>query len=341
MSVVGVLALLSGAASYLLTALVRRYALHHKVLDHPNERSSHSAPTPRGGGLAVLAGLGLSLIAGTAVGAIAARDATTLGLGTVVLGVVGWIDDHGGLRPRTRLAAHLAVAIWTLSMLGGLPSLVIGAGSIHLGVAGFVVGVIGIVWSINLFNFMDGIDGLAGSQALLIFGAAAALLFARGDRSLGTIALTAATACVGFLVWNWPPARIFLGDVGSGALGYLIAGLTIGAESHHSVPAIVFGILGGVFVADATVTLVRRLARGDRPHEAHRDHAYQRLTRAWGSHRAVTTAAAALTLALCGLGALAMHTPTLLIPCLLAAYAILAVLLIVVERYAPLNRVDA
>ena len=130
-----------------------------------------------------------------------------------------------------------------------------------------------------------------------------------------------------------------MGDAGSGSLGYLIAGLTIGAENHHSVPGIVFGILSGVFIADATVTLVRRLARGNRPHEAHRDHAYQRLSRAWGSHRAVTLAAGAVTLALCGLAALATHTPQLLIPCLLGACVTLALVLIAVERRAALHRV--
>ncbi|MDQ2668511.1 MAG: glycosyl transferase family 4, partial [Gemmatimonadota bacterium] len=184
MAIACALALLVSIISYLLTALVRKYALRNDVLDHPNERSSHSAPTPRGGGVAALAALGIALIVGTAIGAIAERDALTLGLGTLVLGVVGGLDDRGGLRPRTRLAAHLAVAVWTLSMFGGLPSLAIGTGSIHLGAAGFVLGVLGIIWSINLFNFMDGIDGLAGSQALLIFGAGATLLFASGDGSL-------------------------------------------------------------------------------------------------------------------------------------------------------------
>ena len=341
MTIVAILALISGVVSYLLTALVRQYALRNDVLDHPNERSSHTAPTPRGGGMAVLAALFLSLVVGTAADAITARDAWTLGLGTLVVGLVGWLDDHGGLRPSTRFAAHVAAGIWTLSMFGGLPSLVVGDSSVSLGIAGFVLGVVGVVWSINLFNFMDGIDGLAGSQALLIFGAASVLLFVRGDRSLGTIALTLATASLGFLAWNWPPARIFMGDAGSGALGYLIAGITIGSENRHAVPGIVFGILSGVFIADATVTLLRRLARGNRPHEAHRDHAYQRLSRAWGSHRAVTVGAGALTLALCGLAALATHTPQLLIPCLLAACGALAAVLLAVERRAAFHRVGA
>src|SRR4051812_6962355 len=133
MRIVSLLAVLSGIVSYLLTGSVRRYALRNNVLDYPNERSSHSAPTPRGGGIAILAALALSLCIGTAVGMIDTRDAWTLGLGTAVIGLVGWLDDHGGLRPRSRLAAHIAVAIWTVWMSGGLTTLATGSGSIHLG----------------------------------------------------------------------------------------------------------------------------------------------------------------------------------------------------------------
>ncbi|MEP6729708.1 MAG: glycosyltransferase family 4 protein [bacterium] len=332
------LAVGSGLSSLVLTAAVRNYAVRHDVLDLPNERSSHHAPTPRGGGLAVLIGIAAALVIGGAAGAINSVDAITLGVGIVVLGLVGWMDDHGGLRARIRLVTHIAVAAWTLVMFRGFPAMRIGESSLSFGIVGWVLAIIGIVWSINLFNFMDGIDGLAGSQAVLIFAAAAWLLFVANDRSLGTIAMVISAACAGFLVHNWPPAKIFMGDVGSGAIGYLIAALAVASENHHSVPVIVYAIFGGVFIADATVTLVRRIARGDRPADAHRDHAYQRLSRAWASHERVTVAAAAVTSILCVVGAIATRSPALLLPSLLAAYSILGLLLVAAERRAPLRR---
>jgi Fuc2NAc and GlcNAc transferase len=271
-----------------------------------------------------------------AAGIVVRREALILGLGMVVLAWTGWKDDTDGLKARTRIAIHVLVAAWTVYMLGGFPTLRVGLGQITLGVAGAAIAVLGMVWSINLFNFMDGIDGLAGSQAALIFGGVAPMLVAAGNRSLATIAIILAAASSGFLVWNWPPAKIFLGDVGSGALGYLIASLAVASENAGSVPAIAFGVVGGVFVVDSTVTLLRRLMRGHHPAKAHRDHAYQRLTRNWNSHRRVTLAAAGLTLSLVVLGGVATMHPALLLPILATSWASLAIVLVVIERRVPM-----
>ncbi|MDB4888763.1 MAG: glycosyl transferase, group 4 family protein [Gemmatimonadetes bacterium] len=335
------LAIGCAAASVALTGIVRRYALTNNVLDHPNERSSHVAPTPRGGGLAIMATIITALLVGSGMGVVSKHDALTLGLGIVALAVIGWIDDQRGLPARARFGVHAGVAIWTLWMYGGIPFLRIGSTSLPLGIAGYVLGTIGIVWSINLFNFMDGIDGLAASQAVLIALGVASSLFWTGDQSLGTVALILAASCAGFLAWNWPPAKIFMGDVGSGAIGYLIAGLAVASERHGAVPLIVFAIVAGVFVVDATVTLIRRMARGDRIYEAHRKHAYQRLARAWGSHRPVTIAAAGVTLLLDAVGMVATRWTSLLVPCLAGAYLLLALLFVLAERHAPLENVSA
>ena len=195
---------------------------------------------------------------------------------------------------------------------------------------------IGIVWSINLFNFMDGIDGLAGSQSVLIFATGAMLLGGRGNYSLGAISAILAAASAGFLPWNWPAAKIFLGDVGSGAIGYAIAFIAIASENASSVPLVVFAIVGGLFVLDATVTLTRRFVRGSRLADAHRDHAYQRLARRWGTHRSVTIAAAGVTLALAALSTAGMIYPRLLLPSLVLGGALLLALLIALERHAPM-----
>jgi Fuc2NAc and GlcNAc transferase len=264
------------------------------------------------------------------------RDVLTLGVGMLALAIIGWLDDTRGMRAGVRLTIHFAVAIWTVYMFGGLPAVRIGVRTIPLGLTGYLVSALGVVWGINLFNFMDGIDGIAGSQAVLILTAVATLSFARGSQSIGFIAVIIAGGTAGFLFWNWPPAKIFMGDVASGAMGYLIAGLAIASENRGAVPLIAFAIMGGAFVADATITLIRRFRRRERLAAAHRDHAYQRLARAWHSHRPVTEAAAGITLALIGLAVFATLDVRLVVPAVALASLLLGAVLFAVERRAPL-----
>jgi Fuc2NAc and GlcNAc transferase len=330
-------ALVSSGAGWIVTRVVRNYAVRKGVLDRPNPRSSHSAPMPRGGGVAVIVATLLGIAIAVATNLTDARDALILATGLAAVGAVGWMDDTRTVRPIIRLAVHTGAALWTMWMLGGLPAISFGTYVVDIGPVGYVIGVLGIVWSINLFNFMDGIDGLAGSEALLVFGIGALLLFACGDRSLGAISTAAAAAAFAFLTWNWPPAKIFLGDVGSGALGYLVAALAITSEDRHSVPLLAFAMISGLFLADATVTLVRRLIRGENAAEAHRDHAYQRLARTLGSHRAVTTRAMLVTIILGVLAAAGTLVPPLLLPLACAACVLLASLLWSIERSAPMR----
>lgn len=330
------LAALSFFVSLWLTGVVRTYALHHRVIDTPNQRSSHERPTPRGGGLAILAAAWIALSLALVFHRIAVAEALVLQAGSVLLAAVGWVDDRRGVRPSVRLAIHVGVAALAAYMLGGLATIQVGNLSVHLGWAGYAVATVGIVWSINLFNFMDGIDGFAGSQAVLIFGTCSVLLFVRGAPSLGCIAAILAGASAGFLPWNWPPAKIFMGDVGSGAIGFLVAALAIASENSRSVPLVAVAIIGGVFISDATVTLLRRLLRGDRPADAHRDHAYQRMVRVVGSHRPITSWAAAVTALLSVVGAIGTLNPAMLMPSLIAASLLLATLLVAVERRSPM-----
>lgn len=327
---------ISGVLSLALTGRVRAYALHRDLLDHPNDRSSHTIPTPRGGGAAVIVSATLVMALGAVFDLINVRHVSIFGAGMLVLGLVGWADDARNLKPAFRLAVHVAVAAGTVYMLGGLPLLRLGNASIAVGVLGFAIATLAIVWSINLFNFMDGIDGLAGSQAVLIFATIAVLLFIRGDNSLAAVAAILAASSGGFLVWNWPPAKIFLGDVGSGPIGYMIAALALASENHQSVPLTAFAIIYGVFICDASVTLIRRFLRGRRITEAHRDHAYQRLTRAWGSHRPVTKWTAGVTLVLALIAAVSTMNEAWLGPALLITVLLLAILLFAVERRAPM-----
>jgi Fuc2NAc and GlcNAc transferase len=282
------------AAAALLTELMRRIALGSGVLDVPNPRSSHGVPTPRSGGVAIVlvTTAGLTILA--LRGIVRPDLLYALAGGGIAVALVGFIDDRRSSSAPVRLSVHFAAALWALWWLGGLPPLRIGTYVLTSGWLGYVSGALGIVWAINLFNFMDGIDGIAASEA--IFVAVAGSLTLTVNAGIGLAALTFAAACSGFLLWNWPPARIFLGDAGSGYLGYVIVVLAVAATRDNPVALWVWLILGGAFFADATVTLVRRALRNERVHEAHRSHAYQWLARRWGSHGKVTLAVLAVNL---------------------------------------------
>jgi Fuc2NAc and GlcNAc transferase len=331
--VLGIAAFLASAG---LSGLVRRYALARSLLDVPNERSSHSVPTPRGGGLAIALVVLAGLVLLATIGQVAPRTAVALGGGGALVAAVGWLDDrHRGLPAPVRLLAHAAAAVWTIAWLRGMPNLTVGAGVVSLGLGGALLAMLGIVWLTNLYNFMDGIDGLASGEAVTV-GVAGALLLAPREPSLALVALLLAAAAAGFLVWNWPPARLFMGDVGSGFIGFLFGGLALASENAHALPALLWLVLLGPFFMDATITLLRRIARGERWYAGHRTHAYQRAVQGGWSHRRVTATVAALSAALGLLGPLVTRSPALLGPVLAAVAGGLAVLYLVVERWHPM-----
>lgn len=290
---IGWLLALAFVVALIGTELIRRRALHAGWLDVPGARSSHTVATPRGGGVAIVAAFMLGLVALTISGAVETSVCWALLGGGLAVAGIGYADDRFTLAPRARIVVHFGAALWALYWLGGLPPLRLADHVVSFGPAGYVLGAVTIVWVLNLFNFMDGIDGIAASEAIFVAGSAALLAFLAGS-SQGSAAvapaLLLAAACAGFLFWNWPPAKIFMGDVGSGFLGYIIAILALVDARQNSVAPFTWLLLGGIFFADATVTLLRRLARGEQVHKAHRSHAYQRLARLWQSHRRVTVA---------------------------------------------------
>lgn len=255
------------------------------VIDRPNERSSHAVPTPRGGGIALIAAVLFAWIALIAAGIAPSRLWLVLS-GATLLAAVSWLDDLRGLSPVPRLFAQIAAVIL------GVVSSQIATGALFQGwlpawldtTAAAVVW----VWFVNLYNFMDGIDGLAGSEAAMIaIGLVLFASFGVGENpSLAALAGAVALAAIGFLVWNWAPARIFLGDVGSVPLGYLLGFLLLEAAARgHWQLALMLPLY---FLADATITLLRRLWRGERIWQAHRQHFYQRAVRRGLGHAAVT-----------------------------------------------------
>jgi UDP-N-acetylmuramyl pentapeptide phosphotransferase/UDP-N-acetylglucosamine-1-phosphate transferase len=300
---------LSAAATYWLS---RRPPGTLALLDHPNERSLHEVPVPRAGGLAVLCGLvvalGLGWVAGVAPGPLPWIVTAALPVATVSL-----LDDLGHLPRRLRLAAHVGAGL-ILAAAG----LTWGALALPAGFAWSVwpfpaplawfLTVLFVVWMINLYNFMDGMDGFAGGMALFGFGALAVLGWRGGDPAFALVAASVAAAAAGFLTSNFPPARIFLGDLGSSTLGLLAAALSLWGASTGLFALWVAGLAFSPFIVDATWTLAHRLLRGERIWEAHRDHHYQRLVLAgWGHRKTVLRA----YLVMAGAAACAVAAPGL------------------------------
>lgn len=294
---ISMLAAATLAVSLLLTGLLRRYALARSVLDIPNERSSHKVPTPRGGGVAIV----ISFLAALVVLVLAGRLAwpafwALCGAGGGVA-LIGFLDDHGHIAARWRLLAHFCGAGWALFWLQGFPALIFLGQRCDLGWIGHLLAAVGLVWLLNLYNFMDGIDGIAGIEAVSVcLGGILMYLLAAPEGTHWYPALLLLAAAAGFLAWNFPPAKIFMGDAGSGFLGLVLGILAIQAAAVS--PPMFFGwiILLGVFIIDATVTLVRRILRGERFYEAHRSHAYQYASRRHGAHRPVTVAVGMINL---------------------------------------------
>jgi len=281
--------------TWLLTAILRHYALSRSLVDVPNSRSSHLAPTPRGGGLAfVISFLVLTFVFNLFIYLPMSDLIALLGAGTWIA-LVGFLDDHSHVAARWRLLAHFAGAIWALVWLGGLPPLPIFGYQLNLGQIGNILAVVYLVWLLNLFNFMDGIDGIASIEAITVCLCACVLAWLTvSDRDAWLLPALLASAVFGFLFWNFPRARIFMGDAGSGFLG-----ITIGIFSIHAswaAPQLFWSwlILLGVFNVDATITLLRRILRGEKFYMAHRDHAYQHAVRKFGTHRPVSLTVGAL-----------------------------------------------
>lgn len=272
-------AALAGAACFVLTVAGTRLAvawlLHRRYLDYPNERSSHSAPTPRGGGLAVTPAILLCwvLLQPTA------PFEWALMTGAAVLMALSWWDDRHTLPAAPRFAVHAAMVAAGLFLLpdGAL----VFQGLLPPWADRLVAG-LGWLWFLNLYNFMDGIDGITGVETTCI-GTGLILV----GSSPGP-ALVCAAAGLGFLVWNWHPARIFLGDSGSVPLGFILGGLLVrlAADGHLAVAL----ILPAYYLADATITISRRLFNGEKIWQPHRKHFYQRAVQGERSHSQVVLA---------------------------------------------------
>jgi UDP-N-acetylmuramyl pentapeptide phosphotransferase/UDP-N-acetylglucosamine-1-phosphate transferase len=276
------------------TWLARRYAVRRELLDQPGERRSHQVPTPRGGGIGIVLSLLLSLAWLAVLRPAHASMLLSTAVGVALVAAIGWLDDHRPLSPWPRLLVQAIAALvlgWGIHAEGG-------------GVVAMALAFCAAMVLTNIWNFMDGIDGLAASQAFL---AAAAYGVLAGPGAVGWLALGLAAACLGFLPFNLPQARIFLGDVGSGTLGYALAALAawLSLGSGERAPLLLLPL--SAFLIDGSLTLARRAATGQRWWLPHAQHAYQHWARRAGTHGRVTVAYAGWTLLAC-LGMLAGRT---------------------------------
>ena len=268
--------------SVILTGGMRRYALSRNIMDTPSARSAHQVPTPRGGGVAFV----ISLLFATYLAKLP-TDSMMLLNAALLVALVGFLDDHGYLNVRWRLLAHALAALWVLLVLHGFPSLSVLVWTWPAGLVLNTLAFFYMVWLINLYNFMDGIDGLAALEAICVCSGAVLVYILSGYLDLMTLPLLICACVAGFLVWNWPPARIFMGDAGSGFLGCLLAALSIQAAHLHANFFWSWLILLGVFIVDATYTLLSRAMRLERLHEPHSMHAFQHAARRVQSHLVV------------------------------------------------------
>ena len=272
---------LTFVCSALLCGMYLRLARHWQILDVPNERSSHEHPTPRGGGVPLMLAffVGVAWVFGPSVFWSSPYSAVLVG--ALFLTLLGAADDRWTLSVRLRFFAYgfCCVVVSAALLRAATPA----PGLLVIFCTAFAM-----LWALNLYNFMDGIDGLAATQCFFACCGAALLAWDSGsETSYSIFCLLLAFSHLGFLVWNWPVARLFMGDAGSIATGFILAALAILGAAQGHLPFACWLVLLAVFITDASWTLLWRVLTGQKFTQAHRSHAYQRLSRHWGSHRSV------------------------------------------------------
>jgi len=272
--------------SVLFTGYMRHYAMRHAVFDIPNARSLHSTPTPRGGGLSIAISMLLACILVYYMHLLSLTAFLALFGGGTVVTSIGWLDDRYHISVGWRALAYLLTAVWAVYWVD-YPDLIQSHETLYLFVIGGVISVLIITWLTNLYNFMDGTDALAAIQAICTGVMAGTLLSYSGNPGLAILCFVIAAASAGFIFWNWPPAKIFMGDAGSCLLGYTFGVMVIMSMDGGAVTPFVWFILLAVFACDATLTLLMRVIKGDRFYTAHRAHAYQRIVQMGCSHATV------------------------------------------------------
>ncbi len=328
---------LTFALSWAGVGLYRWYAVEKGMLDQPNARSSHIAPTPRGGGFIFFMGW-LVLACVLKYFHIISTQYLILFSPVILVGAIGFWDDHKNLSATTRLIVQFIAAGSSLFIIGEGGYLVQPwLSSVPLPLC-FLVIMIAMVWMINLFNFMDGSDGIAASEGIFVFAVGGYILFHYHAYEMATLAWGLAALLAGFLTWNWPIARIFMGDSGSCFLGFMVALYALISYKLFNVPLMIWVLLTGLFWFDATITLVRRILAGEQWREPHKKHAYQRLIQSGWSHQQVLLATFGMNAILSFLAYLVSQDPRLTYFAFALAILLLFCAYILVEIAKPMYK---
>ncbi len=335
------------AISFFLTGRVRRYCLQNGLIDHPSDRSSHATPTPRGGGLAIVIMVLLCIVALMWFGSLPLNLGGGMLAGCMLVVLVAWIDDHGDVAIRWRGVCYLAAPALSVYLIGGVD--VTGLDSGFFASMGFVEDVLIILalsWLINLYNFMDGADGFAAMQSITASLIGGLFFWSSRQYDLALICFAMMASCLGFLFWNWSPARIFMGDVGSCMLGFMFGMLMLAGERTDSVPVSIWCILLALFIWDATLTLLKRLVLGECWYAAHRTFAFHRLMQMGMNHSTLALWALAFNVVILWPMALVAYTmPSLSTYMLIASVVIMmtvwSVIQLVYLKRAPTSHESA
>jgi Fuc2NAc and GlcNAc transferase len=322
------------ALSLISIGLYYNYAVTRGILDLPNSRSAHKVITPRGGGFPVLLLWGI-LLGGSIYYFHLSYQLALIFCPALVVGYLGYIDDRKSLAALPRLLVQFLAAAVFLVALGATEIAILPIPFLPLW-ALFLILAIGVVWFTNLFNFMDGMDGIAATEALFFFGLASYVFWQVGSDTLMLLSWGLVALLAGFLTWNWPPAKIFLGDTGSGFLGMLMAIMALVASAWYGVSIFVWLIVSGVFWFDASITLLRRLLGKKNILTPHSSHAYQRLLQRQFSHRSVLLMITGVNLFLFWMAYTVFHQPELGLMMFAYACMLLMGLYLIVEYLKPM-----
>lgn len=314
-------ALLLFIASCAVILVFIRIAHAQEILDVPNIRSSHTAPVPRGAGIAiVLASLSMLGIL-TYMGMLSVSFAIATGAAGAAIAIMSFCDDiFGGVSWKARFIVQFAASVWAIYWVGGIPIISLGFSDFYIGFVGNVLGVLVLMWMTNLYNFMDGIDGSSGSETVFIGLTGFAILAINGHWDIGMLYLAPAVSAAAFLIWNWSPAKIFMGDVGAAFIGFLFGILPIICLKTGTMSPWIGFMLPAVFVTDASITLLVRAVQGERLYEAHRTHAFQHFAQKHGHAKTVLVMAAVNLAWILPLSLLANHFKPLAFVITIAAY---------------------
>ena len=270
----------------LLTGVIEKVAARLSLIDYPVARSAHLNPEPSGGGIVIIGTFLFCTYFYYLYGHISDHTFYAL-LGTIPIAAVGLFDDLSRASLRLRLLIQFLSAFWVIFWFEGVTSIDFSLFEIANPWVLMFLGVVSVVWLLNLYNFMDGIDAIAATELLFVNAMSSIFAIQAGDMALALLSASLFAASAGFLVWNWPPAKLFMGDVGSSSIGFILGVLALASMHNGTLTAWTWLILLGVFVADSGVTLIVRFVNKEKWHEGHSCHAYQNAARRWGSHEKV------------------------------------------------------